>query len=116
MYVNVRRLFLTAGRWIQRNLAGAVFEPNDAGLWARIERELTAYFSTFFQRGALKGQSAQEAFYVKCNAETNPPEEREAGRLITEIGLAPGLPHEFVIVRIVHGASGVTISGPLRPG
>src|SRR3989449_11571591 len=44
-YVNVRRLFLTAGRWIARNLADSVLEPNDQRLWARIGRALSSYFS-----------------------------------------------------------------------
>jgi phage tail sheath protein FI len=108
-YVNVRRLFLTAGRWIERAVAGVVFEPNDLRLWLRLERELRAYFSDLFQRGALKGGTEEEAFYVKCDAETNPPEVREAGLVVTEIGLAPASPNEFVVVRLIHGASGVTI-------
>ncbi len=115
-YINVRRLFLTAGRWIERNMADAVFEPNEPRLWARISRELSAYFNDLFKRGALKGRTPQEAFYIKCDAETNPPEVREAGMVVTEIGLAPAVPNEFVVVRIVHGASGVTIAGPTRPG
>jgi len=31
------------------------------------------------------------------------------------IGLAPSLPNEFIVVRIIHGASGVTIAGPNLP-
>jgi len=112
IYVNVRRLFLTAGRWIERNTPGAVFEPNDSRLWARITRDLTAYFNELFRQGALKGRTAQEAFYVKCNAETNPAEVRDLGMVVTEIGLAPGVPNEFVVVHIIHGANGVQIAGP----
>jgi phage tail sheath protein FI len=115
-YVNVRRLFLTAGRWIQRNLAGAMFEPNDPGLWARITRELSAYFEDLFRRGALRGLTAQQAFYVKCDAETNPPDRREAGTVVTEIGLAPAAPGEFVVVQIIHSPSAVSIVGPSGPG
>ncbi len=115
-YVNVRRLFLTAGRWIERNMAAIVFEPNDHSLWPRIKRELTAYFTDLFRRGALKGRTAQEAFYVKCDAETNPPEVRDLGQVVTEIGLAPALPNEFVVVRIVYGPNGVTIAGPTQAG
>jgi len=114
-YVNVRRVFLTAIRWINWQMLGVVFEPNDPQLWARIERELNAYFMEQYRRGALKGASPQEAYYVKCNAETNPPELRESGQVITEIGLAPANPYEFVVVRLIHGASGVSISGPIRP-
>jgi phage tail sheath protein FI len=113
-YVNVRRLFLTAGRWIERAMAGVVFEPNDVTLWVRLERELSAYFGDLFRRGALKGGSEEEAFYVRCDAETNPPQVREAGQVVTEIGLAPALPGEFVVVRLIHGAGGLIIAGPGR--
>lgn len=115
-YVSVRRLFLTAGRWIERNLTGAVFEPSGPALWARIERELAAYCTDLFRRGALGGRTPREAFYVRCDATTNPPDARERGEVIAEIGLAPGLPNEYVVVRIIHGASGITVSGPAPSG
>jgi hypothetical protein len=115
MYVNVRRIFLTAARWTERYLGDATFEPNNSTLWARIERELNAYFTRIYRRGALKGRTAEEAFYVKCNAQTNPKEIRDLGQVVTEIGLSPAKPYEFVVVRLIHGASGVSISGPVRP-
>jgi uncharacterized protein len=101
-YVNVRRLFLTLGRWIDLNMAWAAFEPNTLRLWVRINRELTTYLTGLWRDGALLGAVPAEAFYVKCDAETNPPESREAGQVVTEIGLAPSAPAEFVVVRIVH--------------
>ena len=114
-YVNVRRLFLTAVRWIECHMSGVVFEPNDERLWARIDSELQRYFFGLYRQGALRGRSPKEAYYVKCNAETNPREVVEAGQVIAEIGLAPANPFEFVVVRLIYGASGVTISGPTRP-
>jgi phage tail sheath protein FI len=106
-YISVRRLFLTATRWMEINLAGVAFEPHDTKLWNRITRELTTYFEGLFRAGALKGRTAAEAFFVKCDGEINPPEVRETGRVVTVIGLAPSVPNEFVVVRIIHGASGV---------
>ncbi|MEC4811797.1 MAG: phage tail sheath subtilisin-like domain-containing protein [Scytonema sp. PMC 1069.18] len=100
-YINVRRLFLTVGRVIERNQIGATFDFNAPQLWNRIQRELTAYFIQLWQDGALQGQTPAEAFYVKCDAETNPPEVREAGQVITEIGLAPAVPAEFIVVRVI---------------
>ena len=44
--------------------------------------------------------SPEQAFYVKCDEETNPPEVIDAGQLVVEIGLAPVKPAEFVIFRI----------------
>jgi len=111
-FINVRRIFITAARWIERNMAHIVFEPHTPDLWARIVRDLTGYFTELLEQGALRGGSAQEAFYVKCDAETNPPEEREVGRVVTEIGLAPVAPAEFICIRIIHGPTGVRIVGP----
>ncbi len=111
-WVNVRRLFLTAARWIEIHLAGVAFELHDTRLWNRITRELTTYCEGLFQAGALQGRSAAEAFFVQCDGTTNPPEVREAGQVVTVIGLAPAVPNEFVVVRIVHGAGGVDITRP----
>jgi hypothetical protein len=111
-YVNVRRLFITVGRWIERNMADVVFEPQSPGLWSRIVREVSAYLEDLLRQGALKGRTPQEAFYVKCDAELNPPAVQEAGMVITEIGLATAVPAEFVVVRLIHGAAGLRIIGP----
>jgi len=115
LHVSVRRLFITAGRWIERTMADVAFEPHDVLLWARIERELRGYFSGLYRQGALRGASEEDAFYVKCDAETNPSDVQALGAVVTEVGLAPAVPHEFVVVRLVHGASGLTITGPARP-
>src|SRR5262249_13083395 len=93
-YVNVRRLFLTTVRWMNWHMTDVAFEPNGPALWERIERELTGYFLEQFRAGALKGRTSAEAFYVKCDAETNPPTNRDETRVVTEIGLAPATPYE----------------------
>ncbi|MBD2037653.1 phage tail sheath family protein [Leptolyngbya sp. FACHB-321] len=109
-YINVRRVFLTLGRWIDSNMRWASFEPNSPRLWVRIQRELSVYLDRLWQAGALQGQSSQQAFYVKCDAETNLSDRREAGELITEIGLAVAAPAEFLIIRIIHRAGGIEVS------
>ncbi|MGH3943128.1 MAG: phage tail sheath family protein [Pseudonocardiaceae bacterium] len=108
--VNARRLVGTISRWIERFMEGLVHEPNDVRLWVRIMRELTAYLDGLFQRGALKGRTADEAFFVKCDDETNPSDVIDAGMVVTQIGVAPTVPAEFIIVRAIHGANGVTVS------
>ncbi|PZO53774.1 MAG: phage tail sheath family protein [Phormidesmis priestleyi] len=115
-YVGVRRLFITVGRWAEHNLSAAAFEPNNVTLWIRIERELTAYLEALAQQGALQGETPEQAFFVKCDAETNPSEVRDQGQVVTEIGLAPTLLNEFIVVRLIHGASGVVVnSAPVVP-
>lgn len=108
--INVRRLFITVGRWINFHLADAAFEPNDPALWIRLERELGVYCESLWRQGALKGATAAEGFYVRCNAETNPPELRQVGQVGVELGLAPTVPGEFIRMSLIHGETGVTLS------
>jgi phage tail sheath protein FI len=112
-HVGARRVFLTMSRWVERFMSELVLEPNDVRLWVRIMRELTAYLDGLFERGALNGRSPDEAFFVKCDSETNPPEVIDAGMVVSHVGLALAAPAEFVVARIIHGASGVSIQpGP----
>jgi uncharacterized protein len=112
-YVNVRRVFLTLGRWLERFMAALVDEPNDVRLWVRIMRDLSAHLDGLYQRGALAGRTPDEAYFVKCDSETNPPEVVDAGMVVTQVGVALAAPAEIVVVRIIHGASGVAITtGP----
>lgn len=105
-YINVRRLVLTINRWIELNLAQVAFEPNTPQLWSAIKRDLGEYLTGLFQAGALQGVSPEEAFYVKCDAETNPEAVRSQGRVVTEIGLAPLEPGEFIRVTLVQSLGG----------
>ncbi len=99
-YINVRRLFNFVEKSIENGTQWVVFEPNDRKLWARVRRDVAAFLKTVWRDGALFGSSPGEAFYVKCDDELNPPESRDMGRLIIEIGMAPVKPAEFVIFRI----------------
>ena len=99
-YVNVRRLFLFLRESIDEGTQWVVFEPNTPDLWAKITRNVTAFLTVVWRDGALFGSAPQEAFFVKCDAETNPPEIRDLGQVITEIGVAVVKPAEFVIFRI----------------
>lgn len=99
-YVNVRRTLIFLRESIYRGTQSTVFEPNDQNLWAKIVRNITAFLTTVWRDGALFGSTVKEAFYVKCDAELNPPAERDLGRVTTEIGVAIVRPAEFVIFRI----------------
>lgn len=99
-YLNVRRLFNFIEKSIERGTQWVVFEPNEPRLWARVRRDVSAFLRMVWRDGALFGLSPAEAFYVKCDEELNPPESRDLGRLVIEIGLCPVKPAEFVIFRI----------------
>lgn len=99
-YVNVRRLFNYLRESIDQGTQWVVFEPNTPALWAKIRRNITAFLTTVWGSGALFGNAAAEAFYVRCDETTNPPEVRDLGQVVTEIGVAVVKPAEFVVFRI----------------
>jgi len=109
-YINVRRLFIMIEKTIQTGSQWAVFEPNDHRLWARLRRNIWAFLSRVWASGALVGKTAEQAFYVKCDEETNPAEEVDAGYVNIEIGIAPVKPAEFVVFKIGQWDGGAAIS------
>jgi phage tail sheath protein FI len=109
-YVNVRRLFNMVEQSIELGTQWVVFEPNDQRLWKRVIRDITAFLMRLWRQGALFGKTPEEAFYVKCDEETNPPEVIDAGQLIIEIGMCPVKPAEFVIFRIGQMPAGGEVS------
>ena len=109
-YVNVRRLFIMIERAIDQQTQWLVFEPNDPALWREVDRLLRSFLTGLWRRGMLDGATAAEAFLVRCDATTNPPEETAVGRLTALVGIRPPWPAEFVIARIGRTESGTQIS------
>jgi uncharacterized protein len=105
-YVSVRRFAGFLEESIKHGTQWVVFEPNDPSLWSRIILNVTAFLTILWHNGALFGLTPQEAFYVKCDEELNPPEIRDLGQVITEIGVAIVRPAEFVIFRITQSTGG----------
>jgi Bacteriophage tail sheath protein len=108
-YLSVRRLFNMVEESIARSTRWVVFEPNDRSLWQSIKRDVKAFLLQLWRDGALMGRTPEEAFFVQCDEETNPPESIDQGRVVTLIGLAPVKPAEFVIFRIGQTAAGAEI-------
>jgi len=100
MYLNVRRLFNYLKKSIDQGTQWTVFEPNSPELWAKIRRNVTSFLMTVWRSGALFGNTPEQAFYVKCDEETNPPELRDRGQVVIEIGVAVVKPAEFVIFNL----------------
>ncbi|MFE5481663.1 phage tail sheath family protein [Streptomyces sp. NPDC056527] len=99
-YLNVRRLFNYLEESILLGTQWVVFEPNDDRLWSSIRRNVTAFLTEEWRRGALFGRTAAEAFYVKCDRDNNPQESIDQGRVVCEIGVSPVKPAEFVVFRL----------------
>lgn len=105
-YLNVRRLFNMIEESIATSTRWIVFEPNDRTLWKSIRRDISAFLTRLWRDGALMGRTPQEAFFVKCDEESNPPEVIDAGMVVTVIGIAPVKPAEFIVFRISQYSGG----------
>lgn len=99
-YLPVRRTVTMIEESIEQSMRWVIFEPNDQPLWQKIRRDVTAFLTRIWRDGALMGSTPEEAFFVKCDTETNPQENIDAGIVTTVIGLAPVKPAEFVVFRL----------------
>jgi phage tail sheath protein FI len=108
-YLNVRRLFNMIEESIALSTRWIVFEPNDRTLWKSIRRDASAFLTRLWRDGALMGRTPDEAFFVKCDEETNPTEVIDAGQVVTLIGIAPVKPAEFIIFRISQYPGGTAV-------
>lgn len=79
-----------------------VFEPNDSKTWTRVKTTIESFLDGLWRDGALFGDKASEAYYVKCDEDLNTQAMRNQGKLICEIGYANKKPAEFVIFRFSH--------------
>jgi phage tail sheath protein FI len=109
-YLNVRRFFNYLEKSIQNGTDWVVFEPNDHTLWGKIRRTIASFLVMEWRKGALFGLTPGEAFFVRCDDETNPAEAIDLGQVTCEIGVAPVKPAEFVIFRLSQFSGGVALA------
>jgi uncharacterized protein len=109
-YLNVRRLFCMIEESLEEGTNWIVFEPNDRTLWKHIRRDIGAFLTRVWRDGALFGATPDEAFFVKCDDETNPPEVIDAGQVVAIVGIAPVKPAEFVVFQVMQSAAGAEVS------
>ena len=109
-YINVRRLFNYIEESILEGTQWVVFEPNDLACGQRVKRTITPSSPASGATAPSSAQRRSEAFYVKCDGETNPPEAIDAGQLVVEIGIAPVKPAEFVVFRIGQFSGGASLT------
>jgi hypothetical protein len=105
-YIPIRRLFIMLRRSLEAGFAWITFEPNNEETWNRIRTRTTIFLSDLYARGMLVGGNAEQAFFVKCDAETNPSDQIDSGMLVCDIGVAPVSPTEFIMISLTQTMSG----------
>lgn len=104
-YVNIRRLFIYVEESIKANTGWVVFEPNDAGLWNRVNLSISSFLNTVWRNGMLAGETPGESYFVEIGPSTMTQDDIRNGRLICNVGIAPSRPAEFVIFRVTQHTS-----------
>jgi phage tail sheath protein FI len=99
-YLPVRRLTLYIEESLYRGTQWVVFEPNDEPLWASIRLNVGAFMHSLFRQGAFQGQTAREAYEVKCDSETTTQDDINRGIVNIVVRFAPLKPAEFVVIKI----------------
>ena len=98
-------------RTLERGFQWATFESNNHYTWDVVRGQARRFLEDLWKRGMLAGGKADEAFFVQCDAETNPPENIDNGILTCEIGVAPVTPTEFIMISLVQEMSGGDAQG-----
>lgn len=109
-YVPVRRLLTFIEQSILQNTLWAVFEPNGENLWKTLRLSVEAFLTKIWRDGALFGTTPEQAFFVQCDEETNPPEVRDAGMVVIRVGVAPLKPAEFVVFEVSQYEAGSEVN------
>ena len=104
-YVNVRRLSIFIEQSIVRGVQWAVFDPNSAAASVAVTRTIEHFLWGLWKAGALAGERAEDAFFVRCDRTTMTQADIDSGTVVVIVGVAPIRPAEFVVFRISGVAS-----------
>lgn len=110
-YINVRRNMIYIQQSIVDAMQGRVFRNNNLRLWTDIRGVIRDFLIGQLNKGALKGASVQEAFFVKVGEVDGVQTANDTlnGRLIAEIGVSLVRPSEFLIFRFSQLGTTATI-------
>jgi phage tail sheath protein FI len=111
-YLNVRRLLIVIEKSLALALAWTVFEPNNTTLLRLVVGQVEAFLEALWARRGLAGRTADEAFYV---APQFPPGAADLGQFVIEIGVAPVIPAEFVVVRLTRSIDRLEFAEVTQP-
>ena len=84
----------------------AVFEPNDANLWNRINITVSGFLGEFYRSGGLRGANSSQAYFVICDETNNTTTSIDQGIVNVEVGVALQYPAEFIVINLSQWTGG----------
>lgn len=107
-FVSVRRVVIALKKALLRRLLWVAFEPNGPALRRRIQAALQSLLETLVAGGATA--ASDNAFFVQCDDENNPPEAVARGEVVATIGLAVASPAEFIVLKVKRTPDAVSVA------
>ncbi len=102
----VNRLVSVICRAARRLGEDILFEQNGANLWARVEGFLQELLTRLWNLNALDGQTAKDAFSVRCDRSTMTQNDLDNGRLVAEVVFNAAATIELIRVTLALETSG----------
>lgn len=101
-HCTVRRVLTFIQRSIYLSSRWAVFEPNTWTLWLQLTAQVEIFLESLYNAGVIVGTSPDDAFFVKCDSDTNPPDAVEAGQITMQIFVRPARSTEVMLIEVKH--------------
>lgn len=105
-YISARRTLIYLKESLKRSTQFALFENNDARLWTQLIGTAERLLRPLWEAGGLRGNSAAEAYYIKCDNNLNTQAVIASGEVRMEIGVALEYPAEFIVIRVTQYENG----------
>lgn len=98
IHINSRRIISLIAAQLRRDSEWVVFESQRPELWGIVTRVVSSRLDQMWQAGLLAGERAGSQYLVRCDAELNPPEVRDAGQINVQVQLRPVSTTEYIVV------------------
>jgi hypothetical protein len=99
----ILRRIRTGTRW-------TLFNESNPDTWKEISQQINDFMVSLYDRGLIKGDSPQEAFYVKCDSDTNDGLVGRLGEVAFIVGFAVSQPGEWQAFRFMRSRDGCRIN------
>jgi len=107
-YAPVNRLVNVICRAARQMGETAVFQSNGPALWGRVQRFLQNLMTRLWTLNALDGDSAADAFFVRCDRTTMTQNDLDNGMLIAYVTFTAAALIETITVKLAFETSGTS--------
>ncbi|MDP6437417.1 MAG: hypothetical protein QF790_10110 [Gammaproteobacteria bacterium] len=102
--LDLRRQALFILRRIRSGTRWSFFQSSEHETWQSLRDQVVDFLTELHSRSILAGETAESAFFVKCDADTNAGNENKTGELSFVVGFALRRPGDYLAFRFQRSA------------